>query len=113
MTPDPLHDIVISETARKKRDRYLRPDQLRRTLRNGSGSVYRRSSPNHDGLYDESRFILRGTFHGKDLDIVFVVERTTITVVTQMGQHATTMQGRFYDEVGRTAADAVAWVRVE
>jgi hypothetical protein len=113
MTPDPLHDIVISETASEKRDRYLRPDQIRTTLREESGSVYRRSSPNHDGLYDKNRFIFRGTFHGKELDIVFVVERSKVIVVTQMGQHASTMHGRFYDEVGQTAADAISWLRAE
>lgn len=113
MESDPLQDVVVSETARKKQGRYLRPEQLRRTLRTESGSVYRRSSPNHDGLYDENRFILRGTFHETALDIVFVVEHTKVVVVTQMGQHTTSMQGRFYETVGETAADAITWLRVE
>jgi hypothetical protein len=107
--PDPLENIVISETARKKRDRYLRPEQLRGTLRNESGSVYRRSSPNHDGLYDENTFILRGTFHETALDIVFVVEHAKVVVVTQMGQHATTMEGRFHESIGETVPDAIRW----
>lgn len=110
MDPDPLHDIDISQTAREKRGRYLRPDQLRSAVRDGTGHVYRRTSPNHEGLYDENKFILRGTFDGVELDIVFVVEQTQIVVVTQMSQHKTTLRGRFYEEVGRTVADAVAWL---
>lgn len=108
MTTEPLGDIAVSDTAAEKRGRYLTPAQLRTALREGSGRVYRRSSPNHDGLYDQRRFVIRGTFAGTPLDIVFAVETGRVVVVTQMSQHATTLEGRFYEAIGTTAADAAA-----
>lgn len=53
---------------------------------------------------------MRGTFFGTDLDIVFTVEPDRIVVVTQMSQHANSLRGHFYEQVGTTAADAVAAV---
>lgn len=103
----PLDEIQVSRTARTKRDRYLTPDQLRTALREGSGYVCRKTSPNHEGLYDGSRFILRGSFFGVDLDIVFTIERDHVVVVTQMSQHSQSLRGRFYEQVGTTAAEAV------
>ncbi|WP_198408100.1 hypothetical protein [Natronomonas pharaonis] len=61
-------------------------------------------------MYDETKFIMRGTFFGTDLDIVFTVEPDRIVVVTQMSQHANSLRGHFYEQVGTTAADAVAAV---
>jgi hypothetical protein len=107
---DPLADIQITETAREKRERYLTPAQLRTALEEGSGYVCRKRSPNHEGLYDESKFLMRGTFFETELDIAFVVERDHIVVVTQMSQHSRSLRGRFYERVGTTAADAVAAV---
>jgi hypothetical protein len=106
----PLGDIRVTATAEKKRGRYLGPEQLRTALRTGSGYVCRKCSPNHEGLYDDSEFVMRGTFAGTDLDIVFTVERDRVVVVTQMSQHAESLRGRFYERVGATAADAVAAV---
>jgi hypothetical protein len=104
---DPLADIRVSDTAREKRGRYLSPAQLRDALRTETGHVCRRTSPNHDGLYDSSKFLFRGTFADRSLDIVFVVERDRTVVVTQMSQHADSVRGRFYETVGTTARDAV------
>ena len=104
---DPLANIDVSDTARKKRGRYLTPDQLRTALRTETGYVCRRTSPNHDGLYDLNKFLFRGTFAGRSLDIVFVVEASRTVVVTQMSQHADSVRGRFYEAVGETARDAV------
>ncbi|PSQ45453.1 hypothetical protein BRD17_01410 [Halobacteriales archaeon SW_7_68_16] len=103
-----LDDIRISATAREKRERYLSPNQLRTVLRSRTGYVCRKASPTHEGLYDDNRFLLRGTFFDVDLDIVFVVADGHATVVTQMSQHATSVRGRFYEYVGESAADAVA-----
>ena len=104
---EPLADIRVSDTAREKRGRYLTPDQLRDAIRAETGHVCRRTSPNHDGLYDPNRFLFRGTFAGRPLDIVFVVDPDRIVVVTQMSQHADSVRGRFYEAVGTTARDAV------
>ena len=107
----PLDTVRVTTTAREKRDRYLTPEELRTALREGSGYVCRKTSPNHEGLYDERKFTIRGTFSGTDLDIVFTVETDHIVVLTQMSQHAESLRGRFYEQVGTTAADAVAAVR--
>lgn len=104
----PLDEIQVSRTARTKRDRYLTPDQLRTALREGSGYVCRKASPNHEGLYDDSRFILRGTLFSMNLNIVFTIERDHVVVVTQMSQHSQSLRGRFYERVGTTTAEAVA-----
>jgi hypothetical protein len=103
-----LDDIRVTRTARQKSNRYLTPAQLRTVLREESGYVCRKSSPAHEGLYDDSKFILRGTFLGMDLDIVFTVETDRVVVVTQMSQHSESLRGRFYERIGATAADAVA-----
>ena len=111
MTADsPLETIRVTRTAREKRDRYLAPAQLRTALREGTGYVCRKTSPNHEGLYDETTFTIRGTFAGQPLDIVFTVESDRIVVLTQMSQHAESLRGRFHERVGETAADAVAAV---
>jgi hypothetical protein len=104
----PLDDIEISKTARDKSSRYLAPAQLRTVLREETGYVCRKRSPSHEGLYDDSKFVMRGTFCGTDLDIVFTVETDRVVVVTQMSQHSESLRGRFYERVGTTAADAVA-----
>jgi hypothetical protein len=104
----PLDDVVITQTAREKSNRYLTPAQLRTTLREASGYVCRKTSPAHEGLYDDSKFIIRGTFSDTDLDIVFTVESDRVVVVTQMSQHSQSLRGRFYERIGTTAADAVA-----
>ncbi len=103
----PLDDIRVTETAREKRNRYLTPAQLRATLRDGTGYVCRKQSPNHDGLYDSSKFLMRGQFFETELDIAFVLEDDHTVVVTQMSQHSESLRGRFYERVGTTAADAV------
>ena len=103
----PLDDIAVTDTAREKRGRYLTPDQIRAVLREDSGYVCRRCSPTHDGLYAADRFILRGVFHGLELDIVFTVNANSVVVITQMSQHSKSLRGRFYERVGSTAADAV------
>lgn len=104
---NPLDNIAVTDTAREKRGRYLTADQLRATLREGSGYVCRRCSPNHDGLYEDDEFILRGEFDGLPLDIVFTVDADGVVVITQMSQHNDSLRGRFYERVGSTAADAV------
>ncbi|ERG89704.1 MAG: hypothetical protein J07HX5_01876 [halophilic archaeon J07HX5] len=106
----PLDTVHVSETARAKRDRYLTPAELRTVLRDRAGYVCRKTSPNHEGLYDKTKFIMRGQFRKTDLDIVFTVEPDRLVVVTQMSQHADSLRGRFYEQVGTTAADAVAAV---
>jgi hypothetical protein len=106
----PLDDVRVTRTARDKRDRYLTPAELRAAIREGAGYVCRKTSPNHDGLYDDSEFLLRGTFSGVELDIVFRIERDHVVVITQMSQHSESVRGRFYEHVGSTAADAVASV---
>ncbi|ELY97571.1 hypothetical protein C482_13149 [Natrialba chahannaoensis JCM 10990] len=106
----PLDTIRITTTARKKCDRYLTPAELKTTLRDRSGYVCRKVSPNHEGLYDKTKFIIRGTFFDIDLDIVFVVESDHIVILTQMSQHADSLRGQFYEQVGTTVADAVAAV---
>ncbi|EMA39123.1 hypothetical protein [Halobiforma nitratireducens] len=106
----PLDTIHITTTTREKRDRYLTPAELKTVLRERSGYVCRKVSPNHEGLYDETKFILRGTFFDMDLDIVFTVESDHIVVLTQMSQHADSLRGQFYEQVGTTAADAVTAV---
>jgi len=60
--------------------------------------------------YDCLNFLLRGTFFGMDLDVVFTVETDRVVVVTQMSQHSKSLRGRFYEQVGTTAADAVTAV---
>jgi len=106
----PLADIEITATAREKSNRYLTPAQLHTVLRAETGYVCRKTSPAHEGLYDDSKFILRGTFFGMDLDVVFTVETDRVVVVTQMSQHSKSLRGRFYEQVGTTAADAVTAV---
>lgn len=107
----PLDRIQVTATAREKSSRYLTPAQLRTVLRERTGYVCRKSSPRHEGLYDDSKFIARGTFFEVDLDIVFTVESDRVVVVTQMSQHSDSLRGRFYERVGTTAADAVATLR--
>jgi hypothetical protein len=108
---DPLDRIVVSDTAREKRGRYLDEAAVVEALRSGEGYVCRKSSPNHEGLYEDNRFVFRGEFDGVALDLVFVVEADHVVVVTQMSQHADSLRGRFYERVGSTAADAVRAVR--
>lgn len=103
----PLDTIAVSQTAREKRGRYLGPKQLRSALRECTGYVCRKTSPNHEGLYDDSKFIMRGEFFDTPLDIVFTVEPDRVVVVTQMSQHSESVRGRFYEQVGTTARDAV------
>ena len=109
--PDPLDRIVVSDTARQKRKRYLDEAAIVDALRSGEGYVCRKTSPNHDGLYEDDKFTMRGTFDGIDIDIVFVVEDDRVVVVTQMSQHADSLRGRFHERVGSTAADAVTTAR--
>ena len=108
---EPLQDIRVTDTAAEKSDRYLTPAQLRRALRAGEGYVARKRSPNHDDLYDDTRFVFRGEFGDTPLDVVFEVEDECVVVITQMSQHADSLRGRFYERVGTTVADAVAAVR--
>jgi hypothetical protein len=105
----PLDTIAVSQTAREKRDRYLGPEQLRSVLREETGYVCRKSSPNHEDLYDDSKFIMRGEFFDTPLDIVFAVDSDQVVVVTQMSQHSESVRGRFYQLVGTTAKDAVVF----
>lgn len=104
-----LDRIDVSHTAAEKAGRYLSPDRLRSVLREESGYVCRQSSPTHEGLYPDNEFVMRGEFDGVSLDIVFVVEETHTVVVTQMSQHSDSLRGRFYEYVGETATDAVAY----
>ncbi|AFZ74236.1 hypothetical protein [Natronobacterium gregoryi] len=106
----PLDTIHVTKTARKKRDRYLTPEELKVVLRNRSGYVCRKVSPSHEDLYDKTKFIMRGSFFELDLDIVFTVESNRTVVVTQMSQHTDSLRGHFYEQVGTTAADAVSAV---
>lgn len=108
---EPLQDVRVTDTAAEKSGRYLTSDQLRRALRTGEGYVARKSSPNHDDLYDERQFVFRGEFEGTPLDIVFRVEEEYVVVITQMSQHADSLRGRFYERVGTGAADAVRAVQ--
>jgi hypothetical protein len=102
-----IDHIEVTHTAAKKSGRYLTPAQLRTVLREHTGYVCTRCSPNHEGLYSDTEFILRGEFDGIPLDIVFVVEPDHLVVVTQMSQHNDSLRGRFYEHVGATAADAI------
>lgn len=108
-----LDRIEVTRTAVKKAQRYLTPTQLKTVLREHDGYVCTRSSPNHEGLYADNEFILRGEFYGHPLDVVFVVEDGHTVVVTQMSQHNDSLRGRFYEHVGETAADAVQHLQTE
>ena len=100
--------IEVSGTASAKSTRYLTPAQLKTVLCEQTGYVCTKTSPNHDNLYSERKFILRGEFFDIQLDIVFVVEQDTeIIVVTQMSQHSDSLRGRFYQHVGERVSDAV------
>ena len=79
-----LDRIEVTRTAAKKAQRYLAPTQLETVLRERDGYVCTRSSPNHEGLYADNEFILRGEFYGHPLDVVFVIEEGHTVVVTQM-----------------------------
>lgn len=106
-----LSRIEISHTAEKKADRYLTASQLKTVLREGTGYVCKRTSPNHEGLYADAEFTMRGEFHGVALDIVFAVEDDHVAVVTQMSQHNDSLRGQFYQYIGDTAQDAVEYAR--
>ncbi len=108
---EPLQDVRVTDTAAEKSDRYLTPAQLRRALRTAEGYVARKTSPNHDDLYDDRQFVFRGEFEGVPLDVVFSVEDESVVVITQMSQHADSLRGRFYERVGTTAGDAVRTVQ--
>jgi hypothetical protein len=105
-----LERIEVTKTAGEKRDRYLNESQLKRVIWEESGYVCRKSSPNHEDLYATNEFIIRGEFCGHALDIVFTIEDDRIVVITQMSQHSESLRGRFYEYVGETVADAVAYV---
>jgi hypothetical protein len=102
-----IHTIVISQTAANKADRYLTTSQLKDVLRDSTGYICRQASPNHDGLYPENEFIMRGEFFGHSLDIVFAVEADQIIVITQMSQHADSLRGRFYEFIGDSVPTAI------
>ena len=105
-----MDTVQISSTAKEKSNRYLSTKQLEDIIRNGEGYVCRRTSPNHEGLYNDNKFIMRGKFYGKKLDIVFAVNDENIGVITQMSQHADTYKGRFYQKVGDSVKDAVEYM---
>ena len=113
MFKSPLDEIIVTKTARDKQRRYLTPAQLRTVLREGVGRVHRRTSPNHDGLYPQNKFVFRGTFQETELDIVFIVEDGQTTIITQMSQHAESLQGMYYEQVGTTATEAIASIKRE
>lgn len=104
-----LTTIEVTKTAAEKRARYLNESQLKDALREATGYVCRKSSPNHDNLYADNEFIIRGEFDGQALDIVFTVEDECVVVITQMSQHSDSLRGRFYEYVGESAADAVEY----
>ena len=107
MKPD---SIKVSETAARKHSRYLTTAQLKAVLRGQTGYICTKSSPNHDDLYSDNKFILRGEFYQVQLDIVFVVEQhSDLVVVTQMSQHSDSLRGRFYQYVGETVGDAIEY----
>lgn len=105
-----VETVEITDTAAEKTDRYLTAAQLERVLREETGYVCTKTSPNHDDLYADNEFVMRGEFCGQALDIVFAVETDRVVVITQMSQHSESLRGRFYEHVGETAADAVAFV---
>jgi hypothetical protein len=103
-----VDSIEVSGTAAEKRSRYLSVAQLKTVLREQTGYVCTKSSPNHDNLYPDNKFILRGEFYDTQLDIVFVVEENDhVVVVTQMSQHSDSLRGRFYRHVGEGVSDAI------
>lgn len=104
-----IDTIDVSETAAEKATRYLTAAQLRRVLREETGYVCTRTSPNHDNLYADNKFIMRGEFCGHSLDIVFAVDGRSIVVITQTSQHADSLRGRFYQYVGDSAAAALEY----
>lgn len=106
-----LDRVEITDTAAEKADRYLSEAELERALRQGTGYVCTQTSPNHEDLYPDNEFVMRGEFCGQSLDIVFTVEDDRVVVVTQMSQHADSLRGRFYEYVGDSAADAVEYCR--
>mgnify|MGYP006296354091 CR=1 FL=1 len=106
-----LDTIEVTKTAAEKRDRYLNEAQLTDALRAETGYVCRKSSPNHEDLYADNEFIIRGEFDGHELDIVFTVEENRVVIITQMSQHSDSLRGRFYEYVGESAADAVEYAR--
>ena len=107
-----VDNIEVSGTAEKKRSRYLTAAQLKTVLREQTGYVCTKSSPNHDNLYPDNKFILRGKFYDTQLDILFVVEENgDVVVVTQMSQHSDSLRGRFYRYVGESVSDAIEYRR--
>jgi hypothetical protein len=91
-----LPDTVdVTATAAERADRYLNPTQLERVLRQETGYVCRKRPPNHEGLYPDDEFLIRGEFCGRSLDIAVVVEDDRI-VVAQISQHADSLRGQFY-----------------
>lgn len=103
--------IDVSHTAAEKADRYLTPAQLKTVLRDHTGYVCRRASPNHDDLYPDDEFTMRGDFFDLSLDIVFCVEEDLVVVITQMSQHSDSLRGQFHEYVGNTAEDAIEYAQ--
>ncbi|ERG96771.1 hypothetical protein [Haloquadratum walsbyi] len=104
-----LDTIIITNTAAEKSKRYLSSSQLKKVLREETGYICRQASPNHDGLYADNKFIMRGDFFGQSLDIIFAVEDDHIVVITQMSQHSDSLRGRFYEFIGSSVTAAIEY----
>jgi hypothetical protein len=105
-----MDTIHVSNTAKNKSERYLSAKQLRDVIYCEEGYICRKTSPNHEGLYDDNKFIMRGRFYDTNIDIVFVVGDKDITVITQMSQHTNSLQGRYYQEIGNSVEDAISYL---
>lgn len=105
-----IDSIYISNTAKNKSNRYLSSDQLRSVIRHKEGYICKKASPNHEDLYEDNKFIMRGEFYDVEIDIVFVVGGEDITVVTQMSQHANSLKGRYYQKIGNSVEDTLSYL---
>lgn len=105
-----LDTIHISGTAKDKSKRYLSEEQLKNVIKYKEGYICKKTSPNHEGLYEDNKFIMRGRFYDTNIDIVFVIEDRNITVITQMSQHTNSLRGRYYQEIGNSVEDAISYL---
>ena len=68
-----VDNIEVSGTAAKKRSRYLTAAQPKPVLPEQTGYACTKSSPNHDSLNPDNKFILPGQFTHTQLEPRFLL----------------------------------------